>query len=273
MLPTKHATRGLVIVKRTLSLSLAWIASVGVLAVSPVMPAQVPISSQTIQSPALIVVGFLGGFVREDDDRHLEVQMIHRIAQTNTNGLRAVTVENRGRGREKAHQEIVRWLDTNGDGQLSDREKQNARIILLGHSWGGSAVIQFANELKKSGIPVLMTIQLDSINKGPGDDCVIPSNVEQAVNFYQTRGLLHGCQALHPVDASRTRIVGNYRFEYAELPAGCRSYSWFNRHVLGAHNSMDCDPQVWGLVEEQIRSQLRAVTSGPEVAVRLSSTR
>ena len=42
---------------------------------------------------------------------------------------------------ETAHKQILRWLDTDGDGLVSDEEKQRARIILLGHSWGGSAVI------------------------------------------------------------------------------------------------------------------------------------
>jgi len=253
MFPSNHADRGLV--KRAFWGSLPWIASVAALAVSPAVRAQVkPISSQTTHSPTLIVVGFLGGFVQGNDDRHLEVQMIHRLSAANTADLRAVTVKNRDR--ERVRKEIVSWLDTNGDGQLSALEKQSARIILLGHSWGGSTVIRLANELDKSGIPVLMTIQLDSINKGPGNDCVIPSNVEQALNFYQTRGLLHGCQALRPVDASRTRIVGNYRFEYAEQPAACRSYSWVDRHILKTHNAMECDSQVWALVEQQIQTQL-----------------
>src|SRR5215469_10527230 len=131
MFPTNHADRGFV--KRPLFRSLPWFASIAALAVSPAVPAQVrPISSETTHAPTLIVVGFLGGFVRGDDDRHLEVQMIQRLSGANSDGLRAATFENRNR--QGAREEIVRWLDTNGDGQLSDGEKQNARIILLGHS-------------------------------------------------------------------------------------------------------------------------------------------
>jgi pimeloyl-ACP methyl ester carboxylesterase len=169
----------------------------------------------------VIVVGFLDGFVRNSDDRHPEVQMMQRLSKLDIYGLHTATFENRSR--ERARKAIMRWLDTNGDGQLSDVEKQSARIILLGHSWGGFAANRLANELNESGIPVLMTIQLDSINKGLGNDCVIPPNVAQALNFYQTHGLVHGCQTLRPVDASRTRILGNFRFEYAAQPAPCRS--------------------------------------------------
>jgi pimeloyl-ACP methyl ester carboxylesterase len=209
-----------------------------------------------LASPAVMVFGFVGGFVRSDDDRHLEVQMINRIAKDSP-GVDAVVFENRHTA--MAREEILHRLDTNGDGRLSDGEKRSARIILVGHSWGGSAAIRLAKELNESGIPVLLTIQLDSVNRGSGDDCIIPANVAQALNFYQTRGLVHGCRTLRPVDASRTRILGNFGFEYTAQPADCSSYSWFNRHVLKDHNAMDCDPKVWSQVEREIRTQVRNV--------------
>ena len=261
MFSTTHSRCGLARAERTLFRFLVRIGSVAALAASLAMSAQIqPISPQTTSPPTVIVVGFVGGFVRDNDDRHPEVQMMHRLEELDTYGLHAATFENRDR--ERAREEIVHWLDTNDDGQLSAGEKRNAQIILLGHSWGGSAVIRLANELNESGIPVLMTIQLDSINKGPGDDCVVPPNVAQALNFYQTRGLLHGCQALRPVDASRTRLLGNLRFEYAAQPAACRSYSWFNRHIFKTHNAMDCDSQVWAIVEGQIQTQLHNLVRG-----------
>jgi len=258
MLSRTHSSCRSAIANRTLSRLFAWVASAAVLAISPGVSAQVqPISSQSLHPPTVIVVGFVGGFVRSNDNRHPEVQMMRRLAESKAPGLHALTLENRNW--KKAQEQIVRWLDANSDGRLSNGEKQNARIILLGHSWGGSAVIRLANELNGNGIPVMMTIQLDSINKGPGDDCVIPPNVRQALNFYQTRGLVHGCQALSPVDASRTRILGNFRFEYAVQPAGCKTYSWFNRHVFKTHNAMDCDSRIWTEVEERIRTQIQYV--------------
>jgi pimeloyl-ACP methyl ester carboxylesterase len=203
-----------------------------------------------------MVFGFVGGFVRSDDDRHLEVQMIKRLA-TERPGVRAMVFENRHRAR--AREEILHRLDRDGDGRLSDEEKRSAQIILVGHSWGGSAAIRLAEELNASGIPVLLTIQLDSVNRVTGDDCLIPANVAQALNFYQTRGLVHGCRAVRPMDASRTKILGNREFEYTAQPAGCSSYSWFNRHVLMTHNAMDCDPLVWSEVETEIRTHVADV--------------
>ena len=174
-------------------------------------------------SPAVMVYGFVGGFVRSDDGRHLEVQMIQRLAKDSAE-IRAAVFENRHRA--MARQEILHRLDIDGDGRLSESEKRSARIILVGHSWGGSAAIRLAEELNASGIPVLLTIQLDSVNRVTGDDCVIPANVAQALNFYQTRGLVHGCRMVRPMDANRTKILGNLEFEYAAQPAGCSTYSW-----------------------------------------------
>lgn len=206
------------------------------------------------ESP-IIVVGFLGGFVQNDDDRHPEVRIIRRLQDERGPDLRAAVFENRRRG--AALKEILHWLDADGDGQLSSQEGQEARIILFGHSWGGSAANKLARELEHRGIPVLLMIEVDSINKGWGHDCVVPANVASAENFYQTRGLVHGCRTLRPADLARTQIIGNFEYEYAAQPAGCRSFSWFNRYVFRTHNAMGCDPRIWSRVERQIRSRWR----------------
>ena len=206
--------------------------------------------------PSTVVVGFVGGFVKKDDSRHPEVQIIQRLTKEKLPAVHAVVFENRQTS--EALNQVLRWLDTDGDGHLSAQEKQKARIILFGHSWGGAAVIRLADELEKRGIPVLLTIQVDSISRGWGDDCVIPANVRRATDFYQTRGVLHGCRAIRAEDSRRTQITGNYEFEYTEQPAGCRSYSWFNRHFFITHNAIGCDARVWSRVEDEIRDQLQS---------------
>jgi pimeloyl-ACP methyl ester carboxylesterase len=226
------------------------------LAIFPAAPAHAQtLSSSNSPAPTTIVVGFVGGFVRNDDDRHPEVQMIQRLSEMDAAEFHAMVFENRRRA--KARKQILQWLDTDRDGHLSTQEKQSARIILFGHSWGGSAAIALARDLDRRGIPVLLTIQVDSVNKGWGhDDCVIPDNVAQAVNFYQTQGLLHGCPALQAADPDRTHIIGNYRFEYTAQPAPCRTYPWFDRHAFRTHNAMGCDPVVWAQVGEEIQKRL-----------------
>ncbi len=230
----------------------------GVMAAVAMMPSGLGQVDRTPSSessrPTVIVVGFTGGFVRRDDDRHPEVQMIERLSEEDIPGVHATVYENRRRG--KVYKMVLHWLDANGDGHLSAAEKRNARVILFGHSWGGSAAIKLARELNRHGIPVLMTIQVDSINKIWGDDCVIPPNVGEAINFYQTRGIVHGCRSLRAADPSRTRILGDYRYEYTSQPAGCRSYSWMNRHVFKTHEATDCDPRIWSQINERIRAEI-----------------
>jgi len=264
MMSLAHTRRGVAIVDGVLFCLIALSGPFTSLAAAPATPAhaQTP-SSPGPASPMIILVGFVGGFVRSNDDRHPEVQIVQRLSEEDGPKLHAMVFENRHRA--KAREKILRWLGTDGDGHLSAQERQDARIILFGHSWGGSAAIKLARDLDRRGIPVLLTIQVDSVNKGWGDDCVIPDNVGQAVNFYQTRGPVHGCRAIRAADPHRTRILGNYRFEYSAQPARCHSYPWFDRHFFKTHNAMGCDPVVWAQVEDEIRERLRSSTDFQEV--------
>jgi hypothetical protein len=97
------------------------------------------------------------------------------------------------------------------NGTLTLAEKQSARIIIFGHSRGGSEAITLAPDLGNDLIPVLLTIQVDSISKGHQDEKVIPSNVAQAANFYQPNGLMHGQPRIRAADPARTKIIGDFQ--------------------------------------------------------------
>ena len=131
----------------------------------------------------VIVIGFVGGFVRHDDSVHSGVQLAAHIRGAYPLGVYIKVFENRRR--EQAHDEILKILDTDHDRTLSDEEKRNARIIIYGMSWGGSETVELARELEGEKIPVLLTIQVDSVPKRGQNDRLIPSNVAEAVNFYQ----------------------------------------------------------------------------------------
>jgi hypothetical protein len=137
-----------------------------------------------------IVIGFVGGFVRHDDTVHSPVQVAERIRKDCRSSVYIKVFENHRR--EQAHQVILKLLDTNLDGTRSDEEKRNARIILYGMSWGGSETVALARELQTEKIPVLLTIQVDSVEKMRENDEVIPANVTEAVNFYESDGFVHG---------------------------------------------------------------------------------
>ena len=144
---------------------------------------------------------------------------------------------------ENARAKIHALLDTNHDGTLTPAEKQNARIILYGHSWGASEAINVARELGNDGIPVLLTIQVDSISKITENDEVIPANVAQAANFYQPDGFVHGQSAIRAADPSRTKIIGNFRFDYKTSPYTCNEYPWYDHIFVKAHTQIECDPE------------------------------
>ena len=214
-----------------------------------------PVSApDTVSSAPAIVIGFVGGFVKHDNMVHSAVQVAAHLRREYPSGVYVEVLENHRP--EKAHAEIVRLLDIDGDGTLSAEEKKNARIILYGHSWGASEAITLARELERQGIPVLLTVQVDSIAKRGENDKVIPANVAQAANFYQLEGLLHGQPQIRAADPARTRIIGNFRFDYKTNPIVCKQYPWYYRLFMKSHIEIECDPRVWTQVESLIRSQL-----------------
>jgi hypothetical protein len=213
----------------------------------------VPANEASTKPPA-IVIGFVGGFIAHDDPVHSEVQLAARLRKEYPAGVDVETFESyRG---EKAEQEILKLLDTNHDGTLTVEEKQNARIIIYGHSWGGSESVYLARTLEKDGIPVLLTLQVDSISRPGGDDTTIPANVAQAANFYQSDGLLRGHHDIRAADPARTRIIGNFQFDYETSPLKCSEYPWYDRFFVKPHTQIECDPVVWNQVESLIRSNL-----------------
>jgi len=199
-----------------------------------------------------MVIGFVGGFVHKDDLRHSEVQLARRLQETYGD---RVTVEVFGnRQRERARVAILEgW---NSVEHFSDETPQR-RVILFGHSWGASAVVYLARELEHDGIPVALTIQVDSVRKHGRDDSIIPANVAEAVNFYQSKGMIHGRAKIVAANPSRTAIVGNFNFTYPKEPDGCHTYPWYDRLFFKGHTSIECDPRVWSQVQNLIEARLR----------------
>jgi hypothetical protein len=225
------------------------------------------------QATPFIVVGFLGGFVPHDEPHHPEVQLIQDLHREYPERVYFGLFENDKVG--EAYQIILNRLGAKKNGALSDDEKHRAHILLFGHSWGASAVVALSRKLERNGIPVVLTIQVDSVAKPFQNDRVIPSNVLQAANFYQTSGLIHGRSRITAADPSHTTILGNFRWEYKEEPAECREFSWYSRAFTKSHIEIECDPKVWSQVKTLLRSRLPspviAQTSCAELDVRLAT--
>jgi hypothetical protein len=202
----------------------------------------------------VIVIGFVGGFVHHDDSVHQEVQLAARLRNNHPSGTEVRMFENHS-GRQ-AYQEIMRLLDSDHDGNLSTDEKRDARIIVYGHSWGASETVTLARSLQKESVPVLLTIQVDSVWKPGADDKLIPSNVAQAINFYQLDGLLHGQRQIVAADPLHTEILGNFQLDYKTNHVNCDGYPWFARTFMRPHIEIESDPRVWNQIESLIRAKL-----------------
>jgi hypothetical protein len=214
-----------------------------------------PVSApDAVTTAPVIVIGFAGGFVSRDDLVHGPVQLAAHLRHDCPPGVHVELLENRHR--ETAHAEIIRFVDIDRDGTLSAEEKRNARIILYGHSWGASEAVTLARELGREGIPVLLTVQVDSVPKPGENDKDIPANVAEAANFYEVDGWLHGRPQIRAADPTRTHIIGNFRIDYKANPIRCDQYPWWDRFFTKAHTEMECDPKVWSQVESLIQSRL-----------------
>ncbi len=194
-------------------------------------------------------------------------QLAHRLAATYGRQVHSEIFDNHHR--KEAYLAIHRWLDTDEDGELSAGERAASRIVIYGHSWGAAAALDLARDLQRENIPVLLTVQVDSIHKMGEDDRVVPSNVAKAVNFYQTRGWLHGRPQIAAADPSRTQILGQFRLDYPKMPSECRDYPWLTRHVFKGHTSIECDPNVWTQVGNLIAAALSGDQAGSTSAAAL----
>ena len=215
--------------------------------------------------PPVIVIGLVGGWIRTDNRFDRIVRLAAGLNRDYGTGVHAEIFENHHR--VQARERILQLLDLDHNGTLAAGEKQNARIVLYGESWGGSELVTLARELEERGIPVLLTVQIDSVAKIGENDELTPANVAEAVNFYQPHGILHGRQEIRAQDSSRTQVIGNFRFDYRGRPMQSPGSSWFARTFFKPHVSIENDPAVWTRIEKLIRSKLPAAAARKQVAV------
>jgi hypothetical protein len=192
----------------------------------------------------------MGGRVHGGNLVHKEASLATDLNRRYPDAVHAMTFANHHE--PEALRTVLQLLDTSNDGRLSANDKNAARIVIYGHSWGASETVNFARELARFGIPVLLTIQVDSIEKSGEDDGIIPPNVREAVNFYQTEGLLHGRSSIQAMDPKRTAILGNFESAYKGKPISCPGYSWYARAFMRPHIEIENDGAVWDKIEALI---------------------
>ncbi|HKX00483.1 MAG TPA: hypothetical protein VJN43_22280 [Bryobacteraceae bacterium] len=214
---------------------------------------QVPSDFKTslpLPAGSTLVIGFPGGWEHWNDENRGVVKLARRLREEP--GVFAETIENH---RERLALELIRKaLDRNGNGVLEPEERAGARIVLYGQSLGGGAAVKLARDLAALNIPVMLTVQVDSVGHADG---VIPANVHAAANLFQHDGPpIMGRGSIRAADPSRTRILGNFQYHYWFRSVDMSSASWARKTLGGAHARMEQDPRVWARVEGFIRQAI-----------------
>src|SRR5687768_4846317 len=206
------------------------------------------ITPTPLADKASLIIGFLGGRESWDNDKRGVRKLALKLRALKLPGVHVETVENTRRPIALA---LVRnAFDRDRNGRLDERERGSARVIVYGQSFGGAAVVKFARELDAMGVPILLTVQVDSVGR---NDAVIPPNVARAANLFQRDGFtIRGEREIRAADPRSTTILGNYRFTYRGKRIDLSEVSWFKRLLQRAHTKMDFDPEVWALVEKMI---------------------
>ena len=129
---------------------------------------------------SMLVVGFLGAWERWDDDRRSVRRLALRLRERNVPGLFVETAGNHDRRLVKRL--LIESLDQNGDGRISADEASSVALVFYGQSFGGAAAVYLARDLARYGVPVRLTVQVDSVGRR---DHLIPANVSRALNLFQ----------------------------------------------------------------------------------------
>jgi hypothetical protein len=128
-------------------------------------------------------------------------------------------------------------------GPLTESEiLHSPRVILVGHSTGGWAMINVARDLRDKGIPVELTIQVDSVGV---TDSTVPRNVRTCAIFHARDILMFmTTKKVRMEDPLHTRLLANIVVENA------------------SHLSITRDPRIRELVLNAITAARAELASG-----------
>ena len=132
-------------------------------------------------------------------------------------------------------------------GPLTPDELLHApKVILVGHSMGGWALMSVARDLRARDIPIELTVQVDSVGV---TDVTLPRNVKAAAIFHANDILMPlTTKRLKCEDPQSTRLLANVTVKNA------------------GHESITRDPRIRALVMDTIAS-LRATFANAAPAV------
>lgn len=192
-----------------------------------------------------LILGFTGAFDHWDDPDRGVRRMALEIRRMKLSNVHVETLEHHRHS--EAKRLVFLALDANKNRKIDPEERERLRIVLYGQSLGGGEVLRLARDLRKIGVPVELTVQIDSVSLRDG---WIPPNVKRAANFYQREILtVRGQDYIQAMDSRRTKILGNIRFHYPVwVPYPLPELS-MRRIFGGGHARMEADPVLWAAIK------------------------
>jgi hypothetical protein len=136
---------------------------------------------------------------------------------------------------------LLKHFPSNAGALTPEQLQQRPKVIIVGHSMGGWAMMSVARELRSRDIPVELTIQVDSVGI---TDYTIPRNVKSAAIFHANDVLMFmTTKHLRREDPNYTKVVADVIVEGA------------------GHESITRDPRIRGLVMQTVENLRTAIAS------------
>ena len=235
--------------------------------------------------PTPIFIGILGGGIGNLDDApgksigtladvdiatYLKKQLgsdFESFKPTSMDNLRAIAANNNAGGLfalayyTSGRKNYRSFISEAGNSDLARFEietfmakTKNGFAIIAGHSAGGGDVQNLGWKLKKLGITINLSAQLDSVEVLSGD-AKIASNVSRAMGFYQNEGLVitRGEANINAEDAAKTTVT-NIRID---KPLGPSDPGKFPLLSNAYHRNMDNDERGWGFILNHVQTKLK----------------
>jgi hypothetical protein len=180
------------------------------------LPGMLVVPAQTRETPehrcGVIVVAFVGGIGTAHFPPSVAVPLLHHLESLHYPGVCVKEVS--AYCPWCAHRWVRREFAMKIKGPPAELQLQGEpKVVLYGYSLGAPSALHLARQLEKDGIPIELTITVDSKGFTRG---TVPRNVKVAANFYESGFLFPaaGKRNMRPEDPLATDFLGNIRVEH-----------------------------------------------------------
>lgn len=165
---------------------------------------------------ALAVLAVLvSGWLPASSEAATRVYLLRGLFDVST-GLDALAADLKARGLSS---KVASYSDADSFTNEAIREHRRGGgcpVILVGHSMGAEAAVSMAETLKSTGIPVALLVSFS-----PAYSRLVPANVAQAVNYYQSTSTIWanrlaasgGKSVVRNIDLAKDAAIDHFNME------------------------------------------------------------